>query len=210
MTTERDTTEIDAARGSRGASITKGTQLRITTKIFINNAWYFRSEHQTTAQQPLAIPATDVGEVSYSDISTGPKWMVLSKDARKLNPRTGVEAIDIYNVGRQVLFGQTISVNGALYYRTNWDKNNETDLAFPADSISEIRFQPLEAPVTITPKSPIALYDPRDGRIVGHIGADSPITFTSTIDISGTIYFRTNADTVAQIYSAALKSDVAP
>ena len=151
-----------------------------------------------------------MGEVSYSDISTGPKWMVLSKDARKLNPRTGVEAIDTYNVGRQVLFGQTISVNGALYYRTNWDKNNETDLAFPADSISEIRFQPLEAPVTITPKSPIALYDPRDGRIVGHIGADSPITFTSTIDISGTIYFRTNADTVAQIYSAALKSDVAP
>jgi hypothetical protein len=121
-----------------GTTFAAGTQVKFTSKMLLGNTWYYRSEAHTNSNTPAAIPASSVENIPYSSIPGGPKLMRLTADTTKVRPSSGEVASDTLLAGREILFGDQITINGVLYYRTTADVGFKADRAIRASNLEEV------------------------------------------------------------------------
>ncbi|HEY1085845.1 MAG TPA: hypothetical protein VGE34_03930 [Candidatus Saccharimonadales bacterium] len=171
--------------------IASGTQLRFTTKIYINGTWYMRTEWDSTHGYMKGIPIEQLQEISYEAFET-PRWMVFNKNDYKLNPVSGQKQPELYNNQSSLYFSSKITVNGILYYRTKWSTDNSVPEAFPATSMSEAAATPLESPRWMAARNTAYQKDLSKSTIPNtstYSTQNSHLYFSKKILLNGTWYF---------------------
>ena len=63
MVLKENTDRINPYTGEYFDTLEEGRVLKYTTKIFINDQWYYRTEHMTNTNQDIVVPASAVDEV---------------------------------------------------------------------------------------------------------------------------------------------------
>jgi hypothetical protein len=199
METSKDTHFVNPSNGTPGASVAANTQILFDTKMLVHGMWHFRSAEDTANANPVAIPSTDIREVPYQDLTPAHKWMQLAQNTDRYNPATQKMVAGQYienAVHPQILLSQKISINGTLYYRTDWDRTHNKNLGIPASYLTDIPFVSLESPRTVKLKSYSAKVNPFTGESYGTTfppGYELP--YATKVYVNGEWYLRTQSDT---------------
>lgn len=121
-----------------GTTFTAGSQVKFTSKLQLGNTWYYRSESHTNSNAQSAIPASSVENIPYATIPGGAKVMRLKTDTTKVHPSSGQAIGDTLPQDREILFGEQITINGTLYYRTQADVGFKADRAIRASDLEDV------------------------------------------------------------------------
>ena len=199
MKLKNDTHRIEPARGTIDSMLlTAGTELKFTSKVLAGTRWYLRTESDTGSGTNLAIPQEDIMEIPYEAHDGSPKWYQFKANAKKIHPSSGTLVQDSSNFtpAGHVLIAEKITVNGQIYFRTNFDAANGYDRAIPINDVEEIPFVALENPRTMRLTAATQKVNPKTGQPSGSsFAAGTVLNFTTKIAIGGTWYFRTASDT---------------
>lgn len=208
MKVARNTTKVNPATGvSSGPVITSDTQYKFTSKVFVGDTWYYRTDTDTSGNTLLAINSKDVSDIPF--VSMTPKWQQTTAVASKYNPSTGLTTDPAIPAGMPLrLVDQTI-VNGTLYYRTTYDSNFGHNKAIPASSFGNIPFIPMEKPRTMVLVRNTKKRDPATGaEIESILAAGTQLRFETKVIIGGQVFLRTSFDTSSGLYKGILMTDV--
>lgn len=175
--------------------LTKGTQLKFTSKVLSRDTWYLRSEYDTVNNLDRGIAINDLDEIPYQNI-TG-TTMELTTNTNKRDPLTDKNYPDqALKAGNQLIVADTISVNDQLYYRSLYDKQTGNSLGVPASALRPIPFQDFENPRYMQIKKDLKRINPLTGVFDSSvIQKDTQYKFVSKIFVSGSWYYRTEQDT---------------
>ncbi len=144
MEIKNDTYKLNPITGSKDAQLLpKGTQLRFSTKVLVNGIWYYRTGEDSTNNLPLAVEGNAAQDIPFYALSPSSKRLQLKQDASKIQPSTGNTIDSVLPQGTQLHLTQSITVNGVLYYRTEYDTKNNLNKALRADLFEEIPTTPL-------------------------------------------------------------------
>lgn len=135
MQLKTNATKIDPRTGVNTATNwTAGHQEKFTSKIYVNDQWYYRNESDTTGDVSAGVPSSAIEDIPYVALSGGARTMQLKNNTNKVNPRMGYTVQSLAK-NRHIAFGQQITVNGILYYRTAADIGFGADRAIPASDV---------------------------------------------------------------------------
>lgn len=152
MEVARDNTQkIDIMSGFRvGEPLNQGRQLRLIDKALRSNQWHLRTEYNHLDKGPYAIPMSNLREISY--LTMQPKFVTFTVDGNRSHPASRTSVGDKLSKGTAVKVSDKITINGNLYYRTEFNKNNNQDVGihsrFLTDGIKPIQ---LEGPRNFCP-----------------------------------------------------------
>lgn len=208
MQVKRDTHKVDARTGTQdSATITQGTKIKFDSKI-LTDAWYFRTQSDTSSAASLAIPAADIEEIPYTTFRNGDYCLQLSANASKVQPSSGEAAPgEAVKQGQQVCVAKQITINGAIYYQTTHDARLKINLGLPATAFEEIPYLSFASPRWMKLTVATAKQNPKSGETVGSsLAKGQRLHFSSKIYVKGKWYYRTDTDTDADI-DATLKPE---
>lgn len=194
-----DTRKVSPASGTTEPSVIQsGTQMMFTSKIKIGEKWYYRTKDDTDSNASLAISADVVRDINYESFSNPAKYMSLTKDSKKVNPRTGQY---IRNLSKQrypeIKISRKITVDGRLYYQTQTDMRRQIDIAIPAEDIEEIAYAPLDHPRTLRLAKSRAKINPKTNQTMSRTYPKGlSVRYTTKIMIHGELYLRTEYDSM--------------
>lgn len=196
MELKNNTNKVNPVTGeTSGTGLSKGQQLKFTSKIRANGKWYYRTEADTGSSTMAGIPSSDIREVPYQSYSPA-KWLKLKANTAKVNPAMGTPVSSALSSGTQLKITQKITINGTLYYRTEYDAKHGLKKAIPASSFEELAYVPLEEPRNISLKRASEKVNPVTGRPSGEkYGAGRVIAFSTKIYVNGGWYLRSEYDT---------------
>lgn len=198
MMVKNDTSRFDAIEDKNYSTVLKGTTLRFSRKITLGNQQFFQTEADEGTG--FSIPSSAISEVPYSSIpDTSSKWLVLNKDSKKLQPSSSsIDQSHTFPKGLQIEFKDSVTISGKTFFRTKYDYDHNTDLAFSSEDISEIDFIPLDTPRKFRLTTDTAKVYPKTGMSYSVTHAKgTEIFITSKILINNTWYFRSEFDTNA-------------
>jgi hypothetical protein len=139
MATNKVTTKKNVLTGQQsGGSIDTNQHLRFNSKIKVNDTWYLRTVEDTTADNQIGIPTSDLKDLQYETLKI-PRSLKLNTATRKVDPLTGQNYDPLYQQGLTIPFKSKITVNGQLYLRSEVDTKSGTSLAFPMSALDEIQ-----------------------------------------------------------------------
>ena len=139
MRLNQNTNKLRPATGVADTSITfpSGQDVRIAQSITIGGTLYYRTAHDVSTGNDLAIPASHFSEISYSPFQT-PRTMELKQSTTKFDPITGVAVGPTHAAGTRIRFETKITVNGIDFYRSQHDTLNNLNTAIRADLLREL------------------------------------------------------------------------
>ena len=185
-----------------------GDKIKFSSKTFICNQWYYRTEYDTVNNNNFAIPASSLAEINYSEFER-PRWMNINKDTQKINPVTGEIDSEIIKKDSCYVFNSKVYINGILYYRIENDTDNNISLAIDSTQLSEIIFEPFSlSPTWLRLKNnsqKVIFSDINKAGLVVESGRDIKIYDKTTIN--NTTYYRTEFDHFNNYNSGLLSSD---
>jgi len=190
--------KVNPATGETSTeTIADGAQVVFSSKMNINGTWYYRTKTNTDSNTSLAVPASATRDIPYTTFSKPAKYMNLTKDSQKINPRTGQHIRNLSNTRYpEIKIGQTITIDSKKYYQTETDMQRGYDAAIPADDMEEIVYVPLEQPRTLRLMRPVAKVNPKTGEVVSKTYPKGlRVRYTTKIAVNGIMYLRTEYDT---------------
>lgn len=174
--------------------IPSGTQLQFVDKIYLNNTWYLRTASDSANNLLKGIPQQYVTDIQFQPFSE-PRYMVLTKNAKKVNPRnTNSISDEVFSITTSIKFVSKMVVNGQWFYQTEYDNQNNNISAFYANSTSDISFQPLDTPRFMQVKKDTRLTDLRSGNIISTYQDDGQAMIIDKVELNGIWYFRSKTD----------------
>lgn len=117
-----------------GSTINKGTQLKLVSKIQLDDVWYFRTENDSDSSTDKLVPASAIGEIPYSSFLY-PRSLQLSVNSRKYVPSQESAYGTTFPSGMRRYFTSKIEINGVWYFRTDGDARAKVNSAFKADDL---------------------------------------------------------------------------
>jgi hypothetical protein len=133
-------------------------------------------------------------QLSYESLET-PRWMKLSRDLRKRDPRTGQEIEGILPAGSQLRFQDKVRVGDTWYLRTQWDKDNNQIKGVPQSELIDPSFEPMQEPRWMKVAQSVRKVVPRtDTPVEGYLPKGAELEFVDKYVINETVYLRTKWD----------------
>lgn len=132
-----DTYMVNPYSGTSYELLKKGKTLRYTSKILIDNKWYYRDGEATSNRVDRAVLSETLEEVPMYQNFINPRKMILKETVNRVNPYTQ-EVYDTLNDGRVLEFTTKIFINDQWYYRTRYMSDSNLDVVVPAASIREL------------------------------------------------------------------------
>lgn len=132
-----DTNMVNPYTGEKIDLIKKGKIIKFTSKILIDNKWFYRSEDSTRKGDDVALISDALIEVPIYQNFITPRSLILNKDTERINPYSG-EVYDRLEKGRVLDFTTKIIINGTWYYRTRYMSDLKMDVVVPASSLNEL------------------------------------------------------------------------
>lgn len=174
-------------------AIPAGTQLRFVSKIWADNQWYFRTEHNTALGVNVAIPASSVNEIAYVNFDT-PRWMTLNQDSQKYVSAGERPFGQAHKAGTNIKFVDKLLVNNQWYFRTEMDKALGQPYGIPASRISEASYVDFDTPRWMNVKDTATKTNPILGQNGSQVNADTQLLFNKKITLSDKTYFQAESD----------------
>lgn len=139
---------------------------------------------------------------TYTPIT--PEWMQVSSSAQKMNPQTGSATSDApLATGSEILLTSKITTSNGTFYRTQYDTNYNLNKAILAQNMKLKDFVNLSSPMWIRLKYDSHKQYPYTGyNIDNKIPAGTELKVTSKIDVGGSLSYRTEYDTNANLLKA--------
>lgn len=128
---------INPYDGAKYSLLKKGETLKYTSKILIDNKWYYRDENNTKNKKDRAVLSDKLEEVPTYQNFINPREMVLKEDVERINPYTQ-EVYDTLEKNRVLEFTTKIYIDEQWYYRTRYMSDADLDVVVPATSVKEL------------------------------------------------------------------------
>lgn len=197
MVINKETQKINPSSNIKDENvIPKDTQFKFTSKTTINGVRYFRTEEDTNNNIQLAIPSSDINELSFNSFGNYSKWFQLKESLQKIDFFSQISIGGIINAGKKIRVVQKVQIGDTLYYRTEYDFNNNINYMLPSNSFEEIPYIPMDNPrimkLTISTKKINPKTGEEDSEI---INSGQEIMFSTKIEINGKIFLRSKYDT---------------
>ena len=204
-----DAERVHTYSGAYYDTLKAGTIVKYTSKIFIRDKWYYRTEWATNNGVDIVVPASALVEVAEKYEKMEPVYLELVNDTERINPYTG-GYVDTLKAGTTYYMTSKIEMNGVVYYRTEWATNNNADMAIPMSALVSVtkKYQDFQAPRYMRLKRDAERVNPYTNGYVDTLKAGAVLYFTSKIDISGETYYRTKWATDNNADMAILAEDV--
>lgn len=194
MEVSQNATIQDASTGEVFSEVSSKTQLKFNKKISLGDTVYYQQESDNGTK--LSINSKFISEIVFEPISE-PRWMALNKNTYKLNPLTDASSSEQFSQGLQVHLIDQIIIQGNLYYRTAYDKNNNNNMTFKASDISPITYVNLENPRTMTLMRTTSKLNALTGKSDSIIHSQGTnLKIQTKLLIQNEWYFRTQFDTL--------------
>jgi hypothetical protein len=134
---ENGTQKRDVFSGEKiGDELLAEQQIKFVDKILVNEVWYLRSEYNRNDGGPYGIPQDELEEIPYQAIEA--RLLVINQNAWKSIPAAQTAAPNTNMLkGTMIKAVDQISVNGATYYRTEFDHNNGGNFGVADQFVSE-------------------------------------------------------------------------
>lgn len=204
MQTTDDTQRVSIQTGQpMGDTIPTGTQAFFTDKIFAYGQWYARTKYAADSQQLYGIPVNDIGEVPVSSISA--YWVSFPAATKKVNPFTG-EQFDTIQAKNATQVVDSVVIEGALYYRTAWEKLNGRLNFVPASNTEALRFYSFDVPRSMRTIRNTNKIDVQTGASITGIPHNTTLYFNQKLTVDGKLYAQAQGDN-GTVY-AILASDL--
>ena len=115
----------------------KGRIIKFSSKIELNGKEYYRTEYNTINKAVNVVAKENLVSLGSFESFENPREMVLLQDVDRINPFTG-EVYDRLKSGRIIKFSSKVYLNGAWYYRTEYNTINESNIAIPAWAVGNL------------------------------------------------------------------------
>lgn len=139
----KDTYYINPYTGLNDVSVKKGTIKKFSTKIVDKDGeWCIRTAEDTKNNRNRCIKRADLNDVKIiiENIPEAKQEKVVKPGATKINIRTG-EKSTVYDKLLVKKFLKKATLNGKVYYITEYDANNDSEIGILADYIDEIEYE---------------------------------------------------------------------
>lgn len=134
---DNDADLVNPYSGEKVGSLRGGEAIKYTSKILINNKWYYRSEDSTNKREDVVVDSGSLTELPDYEAFINPRSLITSEKVDRINPYTG-EKYDELEEGRTLEYTTKIFINEEWYYRTRHMSENGMDVVVPASSLSEL------------------------------------------------------------------------
>ena len=136
MKLTKKTDRVNTFTGAYFDTLESGRILKYTTKIFIRDKWYYRSEVCTNSRLDVVVPADALEEMPVYEEFISPRNMILTKTVKRINPYTK-EVFDTLEKGRILKYTTKIMIDNQWYYRSENCTNGNLDVVVPAEALDE-------------------------------------------------------------------------
>lgn len=188
---------------SAGGTLEKEQQIRFIDKIFVDGVWYLRTEFNHNDGGLYGIPANQLEEIPYKAIT--PKWVTFNSDGNRSLPAARTSVGDLLVKGTSVKVVEQISINGNIYYRTEFNKNNNQNVGIHSRFVKDFEPISLEGPRNMCTQTDINRLDPTNGTLMEK-RSDGIFAINKKTLINGEWYLQTDADSGTNIFYK--KSDI--
>ncbi len=188
----RDVERVNPYTGCYYDTLKAGVILKFTSKIYIHNKWYFRTEWATDGDIDAAIMEGATVEVNEEYEKIQPKYMILTRDIDRVNPYTEV-SFDKLGAGMIREYTSRIFIHGKWYYRTAWATDNDINAAIPESVLMKMeeKYEPFINPRYLRLKYDVNRVNPYTGEYYDSLRKGTILMFTSKIYVWGNGYYRT-------------------
>jgi|GEM_PF-2148392 len=189
--------------------ITLDSNLKFTSKILIDGIWYYRTENDSSRNIDLAVFASRVGELNYSDFEN-PRYLEIKNDTKKVNPVTGALSIEGVVKNTHLFFDSKIYVGNKWYYRLTEDTINNSFYGIEAINTSNIEFEPIgNSPKWMQLNKDTSKVSTLTTSVLPntHLVLGRHLLIADKININGTWYYRTVYDAENRLDRAIPSND---
>lgn len=182
MQLNKDSQKVNLSQmQAAGEILHKDRQLKLVSKTMINGTLYVRTEWDHKRSNPQAIKFSDLTEIGY--VAIKPAWKMINyegvhKYIARQERWVGIDDRSAkFKKATIVKVVESITINGRISYRTEFDKNNGIDLSFTENRLSPVN--------TLLPiyRNPQAINDILPVRVDG--SRCSPIKKHSIVPLRG-------------------------
>lgn len=188
-----------------------GATAKITSKIFVNDQWFYRTEFDEANNLMSAFSSDKVGELTYKPLET-PRYMNIKNTTKRVDPARGTQNSTTIAANSQVKFTSKVQAGNQWFLRTETDTGAGANLAIPNADVEEITYAAHpDTTKWYQLKTGAKKVHPTSGAIAqpsSDFASGSPIIITDKITVNGVAYYRTKFDTVNSYDRAFPASDV--
>lgn len=126
-----------------------------------------------------------------------PRYMIINKDTKKINPVTRQTVGDTLLSGRQIRIIDKTFANGKWYLRSEYDTRQRNVQGFEVADLSDIPFEPLSQPRYMSLSNVARKYNPRTWKLAynNFFNEGRVLKFSSKMYVNGRWFYRTEHDT---------------
>lgn len=198
MEVTKDTNYINPYTGQSDAAVKKGKIMKFSTKIVKKDGgWCIRTAEDTKNNKNRCIKRGDLDEVkiAFENIPESAQEKVIKAGASKINIRTGEETV-VYNKNLIKRFLKKATLGNYVYYVTEYDANNGSEIGILAKYISEIKYEEVVTPRYMRVTEDTNYIVPQTMEEKEQVAKDTVLLFTTkTKDTNGDWCIRTESDT---------------
>ncbi len=198
MEVAKDTNYINPYTGQSDAAVKKGKIMKFSTKIVDKDGgWCIRTAEDTKNNKNRCIKRSDLDEVkiAFESIPESAQEKVIKAGASKINIRTGEETV-VYNKNLIKRFLKKATLGNYVYYVTEYDTNNGSEIGILAKYISEIKYEEVVTPRYMRVTEDTNYIIPQTMEEKEQVAKDTVLLFTTkTKDNNGDWCIRTESDT---------------
>jgi len=184
--------KIDIVSGEYvGDALDAGRQIRFVDSISIDNKWYLRTEFNYNDGGLYGISQDELEEIPYQSIS--PKWMTFIETGNRSRPSSRTSAGDTLVRGTSVKVVDQIIVDGNVYYRTEFNHNNDQDYGIHSRFLADFGPIALDGPRNFCSSTSVDKINPQTGAKLSSIDAGNYFINKKTL-INGVWYYQMQSD----------------
>jgi hypothetical protein len=186
-----------------GDDIPQGTQAYFTDKVFAYGTWYARTEYSKDTKQLIGIPIENIEDIPVTAIT--PKWISIPSNVKKVNPFKRTQFEDIQG-GSATRIVDSVTIDGVLYYRTQWEHSQNRPWYIPADKVEDFTFYDFVEPRLMTTNMDTKKVNVHTGVTITTVPKNSTFYFNKRINLDGRLYAQAQGDngTIYAILAADL------
>ena len=182
-------------RKNVGDPLSAGQQIKFIDKIEVSGRWYLRTEFNHKDGGLYAISQNQIQDMPYTP--TTPRWLTFVEDGNRSHPASRTSIGDRLVRGTSVKIVDQITVDGHVYYRTEYNRDNNQDFGIHSRFVGNYSAIPLEGPRNFCARQAITKLDPLTGQTVGQSTEGIFMVNRKTL-VNGLWYFQTTADNGTQ------------
>lgn len=181
-----------------GILLEAGRQIKIVDKIYVNGSWYLRTEwNYNNGDSVYGILQSDLEEIPY--VSIEPKWLTFKENGNRSVPSSRTSIWDSLVRGTSVKVVDQITIDGNIYYRTEFNQKNNQNFAIHTRFLTDFTPVDLDVPRNFCSNTQISKLNLQTGTNTETAEPGEYFINKKTL-VNGTWFYQTQKDNSTMNY----------